>query len=49
MQESNQENIQRKIKIENKKALLIKLLDRYKKLDIEVEYLLNSLKDGNVR
>ena len=49
MQESNQENIQRKIKIENKKALLIKLLDRYKKLDIEVEYLLNSLKDGNIR
>jgi hypothetical protein len=49
MQEFNQENIQRKIKLENKKVLLIKLLDRYKKLDNEVDCLLNNLKDGNIR
>jgi hypothetical protein len=49
MIESSQEKIQRKIKLENKKALLIKLLDRYKKLDTEVDYLLNNLKEGNIR
>lgn len=49
MIENNQENIQRKIKLDNKKALLIKLLDRYKKLDNEVDYLLNSIKDRNIR
>ena len=45
MIENSQDNIQRKIKLENKKALLIKLLDKYNKLDNEVDYLLSTLRE----
>ena len=46
MIENNKDNIQRKIKKKKKKALLIKLLDKYNKLDNEVVYLLSTLREG---
>ena len=46
MIENSQDNIQRKIKKKKKKALLIKLLDKYNKLDNEVVYLLSTLREG---
>ena len=37
----------KKMKLDNKKAILIKLLDRYNKLDRQLDYIMANIKEGN--